>query len=45
MMNVIGCEVTYLQRIEFGPIKLDSSLEEGEYRPLTKDEVMQIKEI
>lgn len=39
MMNSVGCEVTYLKRVEFGPIILDENLEEGKYRPLTKEEL------
>lgn len=39
MMEAIGCEVVYLQRIKFGPISLDNSLSEGEYRTLTKEEI------
>ena len=39
MMEAIGCEVVYLQRIKFGPISLDNTLGEGEYRALTKDEI------
>jgi 16S rRNA pseudouridine516 synthase len=39
MMNSVGCEVTYLKRVEFGPIQLDETLNEGEYRPLTKEEL------
>ena len=39
MMQAIGCEVTYLKRIEFGTLKLDESLKEGEYRFLTEEEV------
>lgn len=39
MMNSVGCEVTYLKRVEFGPIVLDEKLEEGKYRTLTKEEL------
>ena len=39
MMNSVGCEVTYLKRVEFGPISLDDTLEEGKYRPLSKEEL------
>lgn len=39
MMEAIGCEVVYLQRIKFGPISLDNTLGEGEYRALTKEEI------
>lgn len=39
MMQAVGCEVTYLKRIEFGGIKLDETLKEGEYRHLTNEEL------
>ena len=44
MFEAIGCEVIYLQRIAFGPIKLDTSLAEGEYRALTDEEIKQLYE-
>ena len=43
MMQALGCEVTYLKRINFGPISLDNSLKEGEYRHLTEEEVKVLK--
>ena len=39
MMEKINCNVTYLKRIEFGSLKLDDNLKEGEYRLLTEEEV------
>lgn len=39
MMEAIGCSVTYLKRVKFGPISLDENLKEGEYRALTKKEI------
>lgn len=39
MMEAIGCKVTYLKRISFGPIVLDETLEEGMYRHLTNEEI------
>ena len=39
MMEAIGCKVTYLKRISFGPIVLDEALKEGNYRHLTKEEI------
>ncbi len=39
MMEHINCNVTYLKRIEFGPLKLDDNLEEKEYRLLSKEEI------
>lgn len=43
MMEAVGCKVTYLKRIEFGNIKLDESLKEGQYRSLTLEEINSIK--
>jgi len=39
MMEYVGCKVTYLERIEFGPLKLDNNLKRGEFRKLTDDEI------
>lgn len=39
MVSTLGAEVTYLERIEFAGVKLDSSLERGEYRALTEQEL------
>lgn len=43
MMEAIGCKVTYLRRVEFGPLKMDDTLGLGEYRHLTEDEVKSLK--
>ena len=43
MMEYVGCSVTYLERIEFGPLKLDSNLKRKEFRPLTKEEIELLK--
>ena len=41
MFEAVGKKVVYLQRIEFGGLKLDEEdLEEGEYRELTKEELL-----
>ena len=45
MMEYVGCEVTYLERIEFGGIKLDNSLKRGEFRPLSKEEIAILKNV
>lgn len=45
MFNSLGKNVVYLRRIRFGPIKLEDSLEEGEYRELSKEEIESIKKI
>lgn len=39
MMMVLGMNVTSLKRISFGALELPSDLEEGEYRPLKKEEL------
>ncbi|HBT19380.1 MAG TPA: 16S rRNA pseudouridine(516) synthase [Clostridiaceae bacterium] len=36
-------EVTYLQRVSFGPLILDEELEEGEFRELTEEELALLK--
>ena len=44
MFESVSKKVTYLKRIAFGPLKLDEDLEEGEYRELTEEELVQLKE-
>lgn len=39
MFEAVGKKVLFLKRIEMGGLKLDESLEPGEYRKLTKDEI------
>lgn len=39
MFKSVGKEVVYLKRINFGPIKLDDQLPEGEYRELSDTEI------
>ena len=39
MFEAIDNEVIYLKRLSMGPLILDSSLPEGECRPLTEDEI------
>lgn len=43
MINAVNGEVTYLKRIKFGSLKLDESLNKGEYRFLTKDELESLR--
>ena len=38
MLKSVGCKVIYLKRISIGNLKLDDSLELGEYRNLTEEE-------
>lgn len=39
MLKTVGKEVVYLERVEFDEIKLDRSLERGETRELTEEEI------
>ncbi|WP_067623008.1 pseudouridine synthase [Alicyclobacillus acidiphilus] len=39
MIQAVGKQVTFLKRIEMGPLSLDPDLEPGEYRPLTESEI------
>lgn len=39
MFVAVGSEVLYLKRISFGPLSLDESLQPGQYRALTEEEV------
>ncbi len=43
MFEAVGKIVVYLQRVEFGTLKLDEDLEEGEYRELTEEEINILK--
>ena len=43
MFEAVNKNVTYLKRVEFGTLKLDESLEEGEYRELTEEELNTLK--
>lgn len=40
MMAARGKPVTYLKRLSMGPLRLDEGLAPGEWRPLTREEVM-----
>ncbi len=39
MFEALDKSVVYLKRVKFGPMELDKTLEEGEYRELTKEEI------
>ena len=43
MFHAVGVEVTYLKRVSMGGLLLDESLKEGEFRPLTLDEINYLK--
>ena len=40
MFHACGKEVVYLKRLSMGTIRLDENLKEGEYRPLSRDEIL-----
>lgn len=43
MIEAVNGKVTYLKRIKFGPLELDKSLEKGEYRFLTEEELNSLR--
>lgn len=43
MFETINAKVVYLKRISMGPLKLDESLETGEFRELTEEEINLLK--
>ncbi|WP_333886930.1 pseudouridine synthase [Clostridium sp.] len=45
MFNALGKNVVYLKRIRFGPLSLDDTLQEGEYRELCEKEIEILKNI
>ncbi|MGG7078996.1 pseudouridine synthase [Clostridium sardiniense] len=42
MLKALGCHVVYLNRIAIGEVKLDESLEKGQYRELTELEIQKL---
>ena len=40
MFHARGREVVFLKRLSMGPLTLDKELKEGEYRPLSRDEIL-----
>ena len=44
MFGAVGNKITYLERITFGPLVLDSALDRGEWRYLTDDEIALLAE-
>ncbi|XME03665.1 pseudouridine synthase [Lachnospiraceae bacterium C1.1] len=40
MFHACGKEIVYLKRLSMGAIRLDENLKEGEYRPLSRDEIL-----
>ena len=43
MFHAVGLEVIYLKRMSMGGLELDKNLKEGEFRPLTLDEINYLK--
>ncbi len=43
MLNAVGKEVLYLKRIKMGELQLDETLELGEYRELTAEEISMLE--
>ena len=43
MAHTLGAEIVELERIEFGGVKLDRTLDRGEYRPLTLEEMSMLE--
>ncbi|MGG5252602.1 pseudouridine synthase [Neobacillus sp. SM06] len=44
MFEAVGKKVVYLKRITMGPLELDETLELGEYRELTEEEIQILKD-
>lgn len=44
MMEAVHNQITYLERVSFGPLSLDTALERGEWRELTADEIKALQE-
>ncbi|MBE6628499.1 MAG: rRNA pseudouridine synthase [Ruminococcaceae bacterium] len=44
MMEAVHNQITYLERISFGPLILDESLSRGEWRELSKEEIQALQE-
>ena len=44
MLGALDNKIIYLERVTFGPLALDTSLERGEWRYLTDEEVLALKE-
>ncbi|GCD12789.1 pseudouridine synthase [Clostridium tagluense] len=45
MFESVNKKVVFLRRISFGPLKLDESLSEGQYRELTEEEINSLKQV
>ena len=45
MFRAVGLTVTYLKRLSMGGLVLDRELKKGEYRPLTEEELIMLREL
>ena len=45
MVEAVGCRVVYLRRRYMGSLVLDENLKPGQYRPLTKQELEDLRQI
>lgn len=43
MFETLGCSVVYLKRLSMGSLILDEALKPGQYRPLSEEELMELK--
>ncbi len=43
MMEAVHNQITYLERLSFGPLLLDPALERGEWRELTEEELLALQ--
>ena len=43
MLEAVGNEVMFLRRISMGSLMLDDELNAGDYRPLTEEEINELK--
>lgn len=43
MIQAVGGSVIFLKRLSMGTLQLDSSLQKGDYRPLTEQEIIDLK--
>ena len=43
MLQAVHNQITYLERVSFGPLTLDPSLPRGEWRPLTEEELKALR--
>jgi 16S rRNA pseudouridine516 synthase len=44
MFEAVGSKIVYLRRISFGPLVIDESLSEGEWRELTAEEIKALQD-